>query len=178
MLANKLDQVDIYLQQQAELREVLRKGFMHLAEAKYILGPAVISSDSYDRRMQATRFWSDSSSEDQGDDCELEDTNKAKAKQTEAITVSTLRQRKGITQVVQRNGADNDSAKPNEELEVDHSKEKDRKAKERAKRLRDPLYMFTALPPKSLRDAQDCFKRVVSLLENFREPLEQLSKES
>ncbi|KAJ3077292.1 hypothetical protein HDU98_004254 [Podochytrium sp. JEL0797] len=62
-LATKLDQVDEYLHLQSEVRDKLRKGFMHLASAKYVLGADRVSRFSYDRRMQATAFCPDQSAE-------------------------------------------------------------------------------------------------------------------
>ncbi|ORY41035.1 hypothetical protein BCR33DRAFT_767777 [Rhizoclosmatium globosum] len=54
--AELLDQVDAYLQLQSEIGQLLRKGFMHLAEAKYVLGPLKLSQHSYSRKMEATAF--------------------------------------------------------------------------------------------------------------------------
>ncbi|KAJ3289578.1 hypothetical protein HDU79_003932 [Rhizoclosmatium sp. JEL0117] len=155
--AELLDQVDAYLQLQSEIGQLLRKGFMHLAEAKYILGPLKLSQHSYSRKMEATAFCLQIASAAEPTDI---------SEQIESLTVqeetSTIRRRKKETKEKEQS-VEGEVELTEEEKEAQREKEiEEQKKMERAERLKNPLYMLGgALPPRALREAQTAFKEAL-----------------
>ncbi|KAJ3006042.1 UNVERIFIED_CONTAM: hypothetical protein HDU68_004301, partial [Siphonaria sp. JEL0065] len=77
---------------------------------------------------------------------------------------SKLRKRKAkkAAEPEEKSNPTNVDDKETDSVKDDEEKLKQKKEFEKRERLKNPLYQFTALPPKSLRDAQDDFKNVVA----------------
>ncbi|KAI9348173.1 hypothetical protein BDR26DRAFT_915939 [Obelidium mucronatum] len=116
-------------------------GFMHLAEAKYVLGPEKVGQYSYDRRMQATAFCSSSEVE--------RPASPSETIALDSLNLNELRNRKEPKQ----------SKDSTAELIEDEPQPKPK--------IKDAIQMFSAFPPTSLRNAQSEFKRVLAKAEEL-----------
>ncbi|KAI8617656.1 hypothetical protein BC830DRAFT_82152 [Chytriomyces sp. MP71] len=172
-----LDSVDAYLHLQEQAARLLRKGFMHLAEAKYVLGPAAVSHHAYDNRMQASAFCSTTSTQMPDNASEHHDAlaqavaemnvNLKPALTGDVTEEGGLRHRKKAASL--NAGKEEDEVVNTESKEArvddcDGMKEGNKKDAKATTPRKDPIYMFSALPPKSLRDAQTAFSELVALV--------------
>ncbi|KAJ3232755.1 hypothetical protein HDU81_002753 [Chytriomyces hyalinus] len=171
-LGETLDKVDTYLRLQSEIAQELRKGFMHLAEAKYVLGPDTLSQFSYDRRMQASAFCS-SKSEDLDLDDAVRDMH-LEPIHAEPSSIAGLRSRKHVrkdgeddssTEILKQPGEDN-----TEDIDSNKVSEAAATSPTLTFKKKDPIFMFSGFPPKSLRDAQSRFKRVLEIVQTIDPP--------
>ncbi|KAJ3264254.1 hypothetical protein HDU77_008943 [Chytriomyces hyalinus] len=175
-LGETLDKVDTYLRLQSEIAQELRKGFMHLAEAKYVLGPDTLSQFSYDRRMQASVFCS-SKSEDVDLDAAVREIHLDPI-HAEPSSMAGLRSRKPVRKEDSEGEGGDSSAdairQPGEDdaKDIDSNKMSDVASASPTLtfKKKDPIFMFSGFPPKSLRDAQSSFKRVLDIVQSVDLP--------
>ncbi|KAI8837132.1 hypothetical protein BJ741DRAFT_603829 [Chytriomyces cf. hyalinus JEL632] len=167
-LGETLDKVDTYLRLQSEIAQELRKGFMHLAEAKYVLGPDTLSQFSYDRRMQASAFCS-SKSEDLDLDAAVREMHLDPI-HAEPSFIAGLRSRKPVRK--EDSEGEGGQSGEHDTKDIDSNKMSDVAATSPTLtfKKKDPIFMFSGFPPKSLRDAQSSFKRVLDIVQSVDLP--------
>ncbi|KAJ8651765.1 hypothetical protein O0I10_012658 [Lichtheimia ornata] len=162
-----LEKVEEYSQRWQQNGRQFQQGFLHLAHAKYTMGPGKISQCYYDERMKAT------SQIRVEEDTERFTSIKVAPQQQESTSTSTKSSSKQQLPPPQQQPTDSpirrrrrepnsnghwvqDENKKTNEFEMQHQSKKST--------IRDPLHWFGLLVSPSLRASQDHFKTVTQQL--------------
>lgn len=167
-LARYLELLDEYIAMRKEnVDQRLSTGHLYLGKAKMQLGRFRLGEDGWDARMKATKctVWDESNKSWTIQEREVEDDEEEGEVMEEKGRSTTdkaegLRRRKGQEQKLGPARAEDDDGHDSKKENSAASAPSKDKAKRKVQRY-DALYQFTALPPPSLRRAQEEFGKAL-----------------